>query len=230
MHKICLSLISVIVIFSSCSTNEVYYKEPINKWLENNLHDYSSYESVSFEIIDSGNEFNEYFPSLSSQYSNFENVSQRKLDLIPNIVNQLKGDIKKEKLNEIIELRRKLSSIDSLELANINKIIVLHDSLDKKVKEIIELKKKNSSLNESMRQLSAQYEGITNRFKREKDRLSHELENVGLSMNNINQFIDEGLIIFHKFRANNQVGAKVLNRRIFVLDTTKSEVKVTIEI
>lgn len=137
MHKICLSLISVIVIFSSCSTNEVYYKEPINKWLENNLHDYSSYESVSFEIIDSGNEFNEYFPSLSSQYSNFENVSQRKLDLIPNIVNQLKGDIKKEKLNEIIELRRKLSSIDSLELANINKIIVLHDSLDKKVKEII---------------------------------------------------------------------------------------------
>jgi hypothetical protein len=42
-------LIILVTILIGCSTNDVYYKEPINNWLDKNLHDPASYESVSLE-------------------------------------------------------------------------------------------------------------------------------------------------------------------------------------
>jgi LemA protein len=52
--------------------------------------------------------------NVTKQWSNVENVYQRRLDLIPNLVNTVKGyaDFEKETLTQVIEARAKATSVN----------------------------------------------------------------------------------------------------------------------
>ena len=140
------------------------------------------------------------------------------------MVKEFKDNVKEEKLGEIIDIRGEMSSLDTLGLSGVSKLIALHDSLDREVGELVQLAGGMSKLDRSTKAIIAQYEGTKSRFEREKQKLSDELSRIELSLKNIKRFIDQGLIVYHKFRANNQMGTKVLNEMVFVLDKSKSKV------
>jgi hypothetical protein len=181
---------------------------------------------VSFEVLDAG-QISKYLLNINSQYSNFKNVHQRKLDLLPKLVKEFKDDVKKEKFEEIIDIRSRMTRLDTLGLAGVSKLIAMHDSLDRGVDEIVKITERNSELDESEKIIIAQYKSTIDRFKTEMQKLADEIDKLELSFKNIEHFIDEGLIIYHKFRANNPMGAKVLNEMVFVLDKSKSKVIAT---
>jgi len=217
MKKIVL-LLMVGLLAQSCGKQKPYYQEPINNWLTNHLHNPETYEPVTFKVVNSSDKLMDYFPGLQTTYSNFENVVQRKLDLIPGLLRQNKSTLNKSVKDKIISLRREIMNVDTLGIANIEVMLNLNKKLDSLMLEQID------SGNMSNDKLVAQYEGTLNRFSIEKRKLSESLKKIDSSISEINKQLDKGLFVYHKFRASNKVGAIVLNDRLFLLNKAKENI------
>jgi len=217
-------LLGVSLVFNvltiSCTKNETYYKKAIEEWLDQNLHDNTSYESVEYKIVDSERKLKKYIPSIAYQYSNFENVLQRKMDLLISIVDILKNKVEKEKISELVELRGRVISILSQGIVEIDRILSINDSLDFQINKQMN----HLTLSQNGKKLRTQYEGTNNRIQIEKERLLNEIDKLNPSFTNIENKLDKGLLIYHQFRAYNMVGAKVLHYIIFELNNQKTEV------
>jgi len=73
---------------------------------------------------------------VTGQWANVENVYQRRADLIPNLVNTVKGyaDFEQEALIGVIEARAKATSVTidpSQQDGNIRKVLIQHASVGK---------------------------------------------------------------------------------------------------
>lgn len=214
------SLLLFLLFLQSCSDNSVGYKNSIENWLLENLNDPESYEPIEFEVLDAS-----YLKYGNLYFSNYATAIQRRADLS----NMLRKHLKEEKEN------RKFNEFYSLNDSITEKIISLW-----KLKEIKELDDEIlqifQNINENENNSGYNYLAIISQIKgankviySTENRLKEFLDANCLSENPIEK-IQMGLLVKHKYRAKNAFGAKIINERLFELNTDKSSVVKSCEI
>lgn len=114
--------------------------------------------------------------AVESQWAQVENVYQRRADLIPNLVNTVKGyaDFEKETLTEVIEARAKATSTtidpDNLSPENIEKFQKAQSQLSSALSRLLVTVERypNLKANQNFLELQAQLEGTENRIAVER--------------------------------------------------------------
>jgi LemA protein len=131
--------------------------------------------------------------NVTKQWSNVENVYQRRLDLIPNLVNTVKGyaNFEKETLTQVIEARAKATSVNinaqNLDPASFQKFQQAQGGLTSALSRLMVVVEKYPDLkaNQNFLELQAQLEGTENRIAVERGRYN---DNVNMYNMFIKQF------------------------------------------
>jgi LemA protein len=118
--------------------------------------------------------------AVSSQWSQVENVYQRRADLIPNLVNTVKGyaEHEKETLTSVIEARAKATSVninaDKLDQASLQKFQEAQQGLSSALSRLMVTVERYPDLkaNQNFLGLQAQLEGTENRIAVERRRFN----------------------------------------------------------
>lgn len=118
--------------------------------------------------------------AVTAQWSQVENQYQRRADLIPNLVNTVKGyaDFEKSTLTEVIEARAKATSVnlsaDDLNDQNFAKFQQAQDNLSGALSRLMVVVEKYPELkaNQNFLELQAQLEGTENRIAVERKRFN----------------------------------------------------------
>ena len=118
--------------------------------------------------------------AVSKQWANVESAYQRRADLIPNIVNTVKGEanFEKETLTGVIEARAKATSIQldpsKLNEADIKKFEDAQNELKGSLSRLMVTVEKYPDLKatEAFKELQAQLEGTENRINTERNRFN----------------------------------------------------------
>ena len=127
---------------------------------------------------------------VSAQWSNVENQYQRRLDLIPNLVNIVKGYAAHEQntLNGVVEARAKATqmqiNVDNLDEAAMKKLNAIQGELSTALSRLMAITENYPELkaNENFRDLQAQLEGTEYRIavERRKFNDSARIYNTGI--------------------------------------------------
>jgi LemA protein len=115
---------------------------------------------------------------VAAQWGQVENVYQRRADLIPNLVNTVKGaaDFEKETLTQVIEARSKATSVNvdpsKLNPSNIQQFQQAQAGLSSALSRLMVVVERYPQLkaNQNFRDLQAQLEGTENRIAVERRR------------------------------------------------------------
>ena len=122
--------------------------------------------------------------NVSSQWSNVENQYQRRLDLIPNLVNTVKGYAEHEQntLTQVVEARAKATQMqvnfDQLDEQTIRKFNNMQGELSSALSRLLAISEQYPDLkaNENFRDLQAQLEGTENRIAVERRKFNEEVK------------------------------------------------------
>lgn len=114
--------------------------------------------------------------AVSAQWSNVENQYQRRLDLIPNLVNTVKGYASHEEntLTEVVNARAKATqmqlNIDQLDEATLKKLSNVQGELSSALSRLMAISENYPDLkaNQNFLDLQAQLEGTENRIAVER--------------------------------------------------------------
>ena len=117
---------------------------------------------------------------VTAQWANVENVYQRRMDLIPNLVNTVKGyaDFEQETLTQVIEARSKATSInidaDNLNPAMLNQFQEAQAGLSSALSRLMVVVERYPELkaNQNFLELQSQLEGTENRIALERRRFN----------------------------------------------------------
>lgn len=120
----------------------------------------------------------------TAQWSQVENVYQRRMDLIPNLVNTVKGyaDFEKETLTQVIEARSKATSVninaDNLNPETLQKFQAAQDGLSQALSKLMVVVEKYPELkaNENFMDLQKQLEGTENRITVERRKFNETIQ------------------------------------------------------
>ena len=126
--------------------------------------------------ISTYNKMVQYDEAVTTSWSQVENVYQRRADLIPNLVNTVKGyaDFEKETLTQVIEARAKATSVN-ITAENLNEQTMaqfqqaqagLSSALSKLM--VVVEKYPDLKANQNFLELQAQLEGTENRIANER--------------------------------------------------------------
>lgn len=118
--------------------------------------------------------------NVSTAWSQVENVYQRRLDLIPNLVSTVQGaaDFERNTLNEVIQARAAASSINldatNLNEANLAAFQQAQDGLGQALSRLMVVVERYPELkaNQNFRDLQSQLEGTENRIAVERNRFN----------------------------------------------------------
>ena len=118
--------------------------------------------------------------SVTAQWAQVENVYQRRLDLIPNLVNTVKGyaDFEQETLTQVIEARAKATSVtidpDNLNPAMLQQFQEAQSGLGSALSRLLVTIERYPDLkaNQNFLELQAQLEGTENRIATERRRFN----------------------------------------------------------
>jgi LemA protein len=121
-----------------------------------------------------------YQEGVKAQWSQVENVYQRRADLIPNLVNTVKGYAKHEKetLEGVIEARSKATGVqinaNNLDAASIQKFQQAQQGLSSALSRLMVVVERYPDLkaNQSFLQLQSQLEGTENRITVERKKFN----------------------------------------------------------
>jgi len=116
-----------------------------------------------------------YDEGVTSAWSQVENVYQRRADLIPNLVNTVKGyaEFEKETLTQVIEARSKATSVnisaENLNEQTLSQFQQAQDGLSSALSRLLVVVEKYPDLkaNQNFLELQAQLEGTENRIANE---------------------------------------------------------------
>ena len=119
---------------------------------------------------------------VKSQWAQVENVYQRRADLIPNLVNTVKGyaDFEKSTLTQVIEARAKATSVqinpDKLDPQSLQKFQAAQDQLSSALSRLMVVVERYPELkaNQNFLELQAQLEGTENRIATERRKFNEE--------------------------------------------------------
>lgn len=121
---------------------------------------------------------------VSSQWSNVENQYQRRLDLIPNLVNTVKGYAGHEQntLTQVVEARAKATQVkinfDQLDEKTIRQFNNTQGELSSALSRLMAISEQypNLKANENFRDLQAQLEGTENRIAVERRKFNENVK------------------------------------------------------
>lgn len=119
---------------------------------------------------------------VTSQWAQVENVYQRRADLIPNLVNTVKGyaDFEQETLTQVIEARSKATAVnvnaDNLTPENIQQFQQAQEGLSSALSRLMVVVERYPDLkaNQNFLQLQSQLEGTENRIAVERKKFNDE--------------------------------------------------------
>ena len=122
--------------------------------------------------------------AVTAQWSQVENVYQRRADLIPNLVSTVKGyaDFEKETLTDVIEARAKATSINidpsNLNASNIKQFQAAQDGLSSALSKLMVVVERYPDLkaNQNFLELQAQLEGTENRIAVERRKFNESAQ------------------------------------------------------
>lgn len=122
--------------------------------------------------------------SVAAQWSNVENVYQRRMDLIPNLVNTVKGyaDFEQQTLTQVIEARAKATQVTvdptNLNEANIQQFQKAQGELSGALSRLLVTVERYPELkaNQNFLELQAQLEGTENRIAVERRKFNEMVQ------------------------------------------------------
>jgi LemA protein len=128
--------------------------------------------------------------TVNNAWANVQSAYQRRSDLIPNLVNTVKGaaDFEKSTLTAVIEARSKATSIqlkpDQLTPENIQKFQAAQEQLSGTLSRLLVSVEQYPQLkaNQNFLELQAQLEGTENRIKVERDRFNEVVKDYNQSV------------------------------------------------
>jgi len=144
--------------------------------------------------------------NVESQWSNVENVYQRRADLIPNLVNTVKGyaDFEQETLQSVIEARSKATSTninaENLSPEKLQQFQQNQSALGSALSRLMVVVERypNLKANESFQQLQAQLEGTENRISVERRRFNEAARSYNTYVNQFPQKLYANLFDFEE--------------------------------
>lgn len=142
--------------------------------------------------------------TVEAQWSNVENVYQRRADLIPNLVNTVKGyaEHEQETLQKVIEARSKATSTninaDNLSPEKLQQFQQSQSALSSALSRLMVVVERYPDLkaNENFKQLQAQLEGTENRISVERRKFNESARSYNTYINQFPQKIYAGLFDF----------------------------------
>ncbi|MBS3806260.1 MAG: LemA family protein [Bacteroidales bacterium] len=142
--------------------------------------------------------------NVEAQWSNVENVYQRRADLIPNLVNTVKGyaDFEQETLQRVIEARSKATSTninaENLSPEKLQQFQQNQSALSSALSRLMVVVERYPQLkaNENFKQLQAQLEGTENRISVERRRFNEAARSYNTYVNQFPQKLYANLFDF----------------------------------
>lgn len=143
---------------------------------------------------------------VTAQWSQVENVYQRRSDLIPNLVNTVKGyaDFEKETLTQVIEARAKATSVninpDKLDAQSIQNFQNAQSGLSSALSKLMVVVEKYPDLkaNLGFLDLQAQLEGTENRITVERMKFNESAQTYNTFIRKFPKNIFAGMFGFEK--------------------------------
>lgn len=143
---------------------------------------------------------------VASQWSQVENVYQRRADLIPNLVNTVKGyaEHEQETLARVIEARSKATSVnvnpDNLNPQSIERFNQAQEGLSSALSRLMVVVERYPDLkaNQNFRDLQAQLEGTENRIAVERRKFNEVTQTFNAYIRKFPQLIYAGWFGFEK--------------------------------
>ena len=144
--------------------------------------------------------------SVSTAWSNVENQYQRRADLIPNLVNTVKGyaDHEKETLQGVMEARSKATqmtiSADALTSENIQAYQKAQGEIGAALGRLMAISERYPDLkaNQNFRELQAQLEGTENRISIERRKFNEVAKNFNTIIRSFPKNLIAGMFGFEK--------------------------------
>ncbi len=144
--------------------------------------------------------------SVSSQWSQVENVYQRRADLIPNLVNTVKGyaSHERETLEAVINARAKATSVtvdpSKLDAASIQNFQEAQSGLSSALGKLMVVMEQYPDLkaNQNFLELQAQLEGTENRITVERMKFNDSAKSFNTYIRKFPQNIISGMFSFEK--------------------------------
>ncbi len=143
---------------------------------------------------------------VTSQWSQVENVYQRRADLIPNLVNTVKGyaDFEQETLTNVIEARSKATSVnvnpENLSEQSLEQFNQAQQGLSSALSRLMVVVERYPDLkaNQNFLNLQAQLEGTENRIAVERRKFNESTQNYNAYIRKFPQVIYSGWFGFDK--------------------------------
>lgn len=143
---------------------------------------------------------------VTAQWSQVENVYQRRSDLIPNLVNTVKGyaDFEKETLTQVIEARAKATSVninpDKLDAQSLQNFQNAQSGLSSALSKLMVVVEKYPDLkaNQNFLDLQAQLEGTENRITVERQKFNQSAQTYNTFIRQFPKNIFAGMFGFEK--------------------------------
>jgi LemA protein len=144
--------------------------------------------------------------NVESQWSNVENVYQRRADLIPNLVNTVKGyaEHEQETFQKVIEARSKAYSTDvnaeNLSPEKLQQFQQAQGALSSALSRLMVVVERypNLKANENFKQLQAQLEGTENRISVERRKFNEAARSYNTYINQFPQKLYANLFDFEE--------------------------------
>jgi len=143
---------------------------------------------------------------VTAQWSQVENVYQRRSDLIPNLVNTVKGyaDFEKETLTQVIEARAKATSVnvnpEKLDAQSLKNFQDAQSGLSSALSRLMVVVEKYPDLkaNQGFLDLQAQLEGTENRITVERQKFNESAQAYNTFIRTFPKNIFAGMFGFEK--------------------------------
>ncbi len=144
--------------------------------------------------------------AVDAQWSQVENVYQRRADLIPNLVNTVKGyaNHEKETLEGVIEARSKATSVNvdasNLDAQSLQKFQAAQDGLSQALSKLMVVVERYPDLkaNQNFLDLQAQLEGTENRIAVERKKFNEQVRAYNTYIKKFPNNIFAGMFGFEK--------------------------------
>jgi LemA protein len=159
-----------------------------------------------FSSISSYNSLVAMDESVNEKWSQVENVYQRRADLIPNLVNTVKGyaSHERETLESVIEARSKATSVnidpDKLNAQSIQQFQQAQEGLSSALSRLMVVVERypNLKANENFRDLQAQLEGTENRIAVERRKFNMAARDYNTAIRRFPKNLLAGMFGFEK--------------------------------
>ncbi|WP_185867306.1 LemA family protein [Blattabacterium cuenoti] len=162
--------------------------------------------------------------NIKTQWGQIENVYQRRADLIPNLVNTVKGSAQFEKntLNQIIEARAKATSVsvntNDLNQNQINQFQRGQDHLNNSLSRLLLIMENYPNLKSTQNfyELQNQLEGTENRINVERNRFNDKVSSFNTYRNQFPKIIIANF--FYQFKEKGYFRSQIGSKKSPIID------------